>query len=519
MATRVTGNKFKTYFTPWFSYDVTVNNATTYTFKINLGVTSTKTTASQYGSGSRIRKRIGNGAWASSQVGHTGNLPANSDTTIMSNDVWAVTKTHSAQTVTIEGAVSVLESGTDVGYATKTFTVPAKTSYTVTFNANSGSGAPTAQTKWYDEALTLSSAKPTKSGYTFKGWATSEAHAKVGTVDYASGATVEANTNSALNLWAVWELTYSKPTITNLHVERCDAQGVADDEGTLALVTFDWSVFRSSATRYYNGTTTPYASTTVQSCSVAVGSETATPTLTGASGSASVVVGSAGSFLTDTQYNASVTITDTVDSAIQPSHSSTATGTLSTTFFPMDFNQDASALGFFRPAPDSGDGVYFGKPIHVTGGIEASGNLSVAGHYTSAITACGATGTADLVLSTSEKQVNLNSNRAIVGADLTNDNSGGVKCAKSGYVEVSGTIYCTTGFTANDYVHLVIRRGSTLIINAVHRIPNNYDYFGVTPIVYSVSAGDILYLYAYNQSGARGQISAATGSWLTVKYL
>lgn len=150
--------------------------------------------------------------------------------------------------------------------------------------------------------------------------------------------------------------------------------------------------------------------------------------------------------------------------------------------------------------------------------ININGNVVASGNITSAISACGAAGTADLALSTSEKRVNLNSNRAIVGADLTTNN-GGVKCAKSGYVEVSGAIYCTTGFTANDYVHLVIRRGSTLIINAVHRIPNDYDYYSVASIVYPVSAGDILYLYAYNQSGARGQISAATGSWLTVKYL
>lgn len=164
----------------------------------------------------------------------------------------------------------------------------------------------------------------------------------------------------------------------------------------------------------------------------------------------------------------------------------------------------------------NGSNKYF--TVDWNGNIVASGNLSVAGHYTSAITACGATGTADLALTKDEQKVNLNSNRARVGSDLIS-NDGGVQCAKSGYVEVSGAIYCTTGFTANDYVHLVIRRGSTLIINAVHRIPNDYDYYSVAPIVYSVSAGDILYLYAYNQSGARGQISAATGSWLTVKYL
>ena len=43
--------------------------------------------------------------------------------------------------------------------------------YTVSYNANGGSGAPSSQAKQYDKTLTLSSIKPTRAGYTFKGWA------------------------------------------------------------------------------------------------------------------------------------------------------------------------------------------------------------------------------------------------------------------------------------------------------------------------------------------------------------
>ena len=349
------------------------NSDTTYSINYSCGV--------QASGGDTATRQIGvkvlvTGASETSWKTITMSRSSTTQTYTAYTDTVSWTKSKSAQTKTIKVSLSEYVDGS---YVSKTFTVSAKTSYPVTYNANSGSGAPTQQTKWYGEALTLSSAKPTKDGYTFKGWATSEAGAEAGTVNYASGGTVAANTNSALTLWAVWELTYSKPTITNLHIERCDAQGVADDEGTLALVTFDWSVFRTSAARYYNGSTTPYISTTVQSCSVTVGSETETPTLAGASGSESVVVGSAGSFLTDAQYNASVAITDTVDSSIQPSHSSTVTGTLSTTFFPMDFNADATALGFFKPAPDNGDGVYFGKSINVSGDIMVSGNVMAQG--------------------------------------------------------------------------------------------------------------------------------------------
>ncbi len=71
--------------------------------------------------------------------------------------------------------------------------------YTVTYNANGGSGAPANQTKTHDVTLTLSTTKPTRTGYTFKGWATSAS----GSVAYASGANYTSN--SSVTLYAVWE--------------------------------------------------------------------------------------------------------------------------------------------------------------------------------------------------------------------------------------------------------------------------------------------------------------------------
>ena len=91
-----------------------------------------------------------------------------------------------------------LESTLDVTWK------PTLPTYTVSYNANSGSGAPSSQTKTWGTALTLSSVKPTRTGYTFKGWATSQARANNGTVDYASGASYSGN--AALNLWAVWQI-------------------------------------------------------------------------------------------------------------------------------------------------------------------------------------------------------------------------------------------------------------------------------------------------------------------------
>ncbi len=70
--------------------------------------------------------------------------------------------------------------------------------YEVTYNANGGIGAPASQTQFFDESLTLSSSVPTKTGYVFKGWSTSNDS----TVEYAPGATYTANED--VTLYAVW---------------------------------------------------------------------------------------------------------------------------------------------------------------------------------------------------------------------------------------------------------------------------------------------------------------------------
>ena len=77
--------------------------------------------------------------------------------------------------------------------------------YNVSYNANGGTGAPSPQTKTHSVALTLSSAKPTRLGYTFLGWATS---ATATSATYSAGGQYTAN--SAAILYAVWTpISYS----------------------------------------------------------------------------------------------------------------------------------------------------------------------------------------------------------------------------------------------------------------------------------------------------------------------
>lgn len=84
---------------------------------------------------------------------------------------------------------------------TKTESIPAlPLTYTVSYDANGGSGAPASQTKTHDEALTLSAAEPSRDGCTFLGWATDKTATSA---QYQPGASYTANADAVL--YAVWE--------------------------------------------------------------------------------------------------------------------------------------------------------------------------------------------------------------------------------------------------------------------------------------------------------------------------
>ena len=72
--------------------------------------------------------------------------------------------------------------------------------FTITYNANGGSGAPSDQSKVQGDTITLSTNKPTKTGNTFTGWNTSSGGS--GT-SYATGATYSAD--SSITLYAQWK--------------------------------------------------------------------------------------------------------------------------------------------------------------------------------------------------------------------------------------------------------------------------------------------------------------------------
>ena len=121
---------------------------------------------------------------------------------------------------------------------TTLYAVWKQVTYTVSYDANGGTGAPAGQTKTHGTALTLSSAKPTRAstsagsctvtlngnsgtvtpgtltatrttGYTFKNWNTAANGSGTG---YASGASYTAN--AAVTLYAQWNSSTSTASVT-----------------------------------------------------------------------------------------------------------------------------------------------------------------------------------------------------------------------------------------------------------------------------------------------------------------
>lgn len=100
---------------------------------------------------------------------------------------------------------TIINSGYGVGVA---YNVATRQEYTVTYNANGGSNAPSSQTKYYGIDLTLRTAIPTRTGYTFSGWGT---YATDTSVNYSAGGTYTSN--SGITLYAIWTPNYYTQTI------------------------------------------------------------------------------------------------------------------------------------------------------------------------------------------------------------------------------------------------------------------------------------------------------------------
>lgn len=207
--------------------------------------------------------------------------------------------------------------------------------YTISFNANGGSGAPGNQTKTYGQTLTLSSTRPTRTNYNFIGWGTSSGSTSAA---YQPGGSYTSNGNATL--YAVWQLAYTPPRITNIQADRCDSGGNLSESGTYVKVSFRWATdYNVSAIyiRHKVSTNSTWTTTTVSA--------------SGKTGSVSQVIGSNG-ISTEYTYNIQIEIRDSNGSSIA--------------------GQNVGAMLYTIDFKAGGKGVAIGKPATVDNRLEVA---------------------------------------------------------------------------------------------------------------------------------------------------
>mgnify|MGYP001624120398 FL=1 len=215
--------------------------------------------------------------------------------------------------------------------------------YTVSYNANGGSGAPSSQTKIYGVDLTLSSIIPTRTNYNFLGWGTS---AGATTIAYAPGATYTGNV--ALSLYAIWEVAYTPPRIEEFAADRCMEDGTLSDDGTYVRVVFDWALDET----YSDG---------IQAIMIGYKAFTAESyteiqvSAAGMSGSISAIIGN-GTIDTEYAYDILITVTDNKGS-------SNMKQTIAAFSYTIDLLAGGEGVAFGRPAYRKGVDIYFDTMI------------------------------------------------------------------------------------------------------------------------------------------------------------
>ena len=114
------------------------------------------------------------------------------------------TKKTSSRIINLSSTLSGLGSDNYSVSVSTTYTVPTLSSYTITYNANGGTGAPGSQSYYYGNNIILSTTIPIKEGYEFLGWSLSNAATSA---SYQPGQTWSGTNASNYTLYAVWEKT------------------------------------------------------------------------------------------------------------------------------------------------------------------------------------------------------------------------------------------------------------------------------------------------------------------------
>ena len=118
--------------------------------------------------------------------------------------------------------------------------------YTISFNANDGTGSMSNQTMTYGTAANLTANSFTRTGYIFDGWNTESDGSGESYTDGQSVTNLTASNNATINLYAQWTPIVASTTIggtTTYYrtvqdaIDAVPADGTSQSEGTLGTVT------------------------------------------------------------------------------------------------------------------------------------------------------------------------------------------------------------------------------------------------------------------------------------------
>lgn len=260
---------------------------------------------------------------------------AGSEFTFYQWDTWYGRDT-SARSVSFGATFNVTGGfGNGSSSATATVSLPAKPSWKVTYSANGGSGAPSSQTKWAGDTLTLSKTAPTRANHEFLGWATSAS----GAAAYQPGGSYA--TDAALALYAVWRQTYSPPAATLAAMRVASASATAESPtGGYVRASLAWSVDASA--------NSSNAAKSVTCRHREAGGAWSAATVTGGTTGASGTCYAAFAASTTAAHEVEVTVTDSLGG------STTRSAVVPTAAIPIDVANRGLGVGILSAAPTEG---------------------------------------------------------------------------------------------------------------------------------------------------------------------
>lgn len=371
---------------------------------------------------------------------------------------------------------------------------------------------------------------------------------------------------TASTTWDVTVLPYTAPKIVSLSAKRCNADGSTNATGAYIKITFT-----SSVTALNNKNTANY---TLQYKKTNATSYTS-KALSDYSGKYSVSGGSYIFAAESSAYNLILTVSDAFSS-----NSKTATGSSTSMLMSIlakglgvafgklaelagffdcgyeaifrkniymdNYSDTEKNVFFFNNAARNGqtyenDGIYphkckiYGGNASSEIGLGLSDMLnnrrilsyndvenyfySESVYRTQVFEAYPTTAKTISAANTGEKVTLAGIKTNIGGGSYLSIASGGIKCAREGYVQASASIYLNN-LTAGDTTALMILKNEETVAYTYEVKNATVAYHNISPVTFKVNAGDIIYMFTRNNTAARGTTNTlASTTRLVVQYV